>query len=144
MVAGSKAVVCERCAAMGEILEELHEPPKHSEIKRIEQQKSATIEKANKAEEVVGDIGVLVRRKREEFGWKQEELAKKISEHESMIKRIEHGYIPSLNIAHKLEKVLHIRLTEYVTPGNQEYVPSSRGVAPTLGDVIIIKREKKH
>jgi len=143
-VAGTEATVCERCASMGEIIEELREPPKPSEIKRAERREKATVEKVDRVEEVVGDIGAQVRRKREELGWKQEELAKKISEHESMIKRIEHGYIPSLKIAHKLGQALHIKLTEYVTQSDQEYASSSGGGAPTLGDMVVIKKDKKH
>ncbi len=142
-VAGTEATVCERCASMGEIIEQVREPPKKSEIKRIERQKRATVRDTDRIEEVVDDIGEKIRHEREELDWKQEELAKKVSEHESMIKRIEHGYIPSLKIAHKLEKVLHIKLTEYVKPTDQEYVSGSSGGSMTLGDMVKIKREKK-
>jgi ribosome-binding protein aMBF1 (putative translation factor) len=58
-----------------------------------------------------------------------------------MIKRIEHGYIPDLHIAKKLEHVLHVKLTELVAQSEQEYVQSRGGGALTLGDVMTVKKK---
>jgi len=142
-VAGTESIVCDNCASLGTIIEEVIEK-KPSEIKqeekRIETQKKMFVERS---QEVVEDIGEQVRQKREELGLKQEELGHKISEHASMVKRIEHGYLPSLKIAHKLEKVLHLKLVEYVNPNEQEYVTSKSGGAMTLGDIMIIKKQSK-
>jgi uncharacterized protein (TIGR00270 family) len=138
-VAGMEANVCENCASHGEILEEIREQ-KPAEIRKIEKEKKQIVERT---EEIVEDIGEQVRSKREELNLKQEELGKKISEHASMVKRIEHGYIPSLKIAHKLERVLNLKLTEFVNPSEQEYTSSTTGGAITLGDVMIIKKSKQ-
>ena len=139
-VAGTEAIVCERCASMGTVIEELREAPKPAEVKKIEKKKENF---APRTEEVVEDIGEIVKTKREENDWKQEDLGKKISEHASMVKRIEHGYIPSLKIAHKLEKVIHVNLTEFVKEEEQDYSSGKSGGALTLGDVMNIRKEKR-
>lgn len=137
-VAGTEAVVCDNCASMGEVIEEAREPtPK--EVQKIVKEKKRREERT---EEVVEDIGELVRKKREELGLKQGDLAKKISEHESMIKRIEHGYVPSVKIAQKLGRLLDLTLTEFINPSEQEYTSSKGGGALTLGDIMIVRSKK--
>lgn len=138
-VAGMDATVCERCAHLGVVTGEIEEPKKPSEIKKIERKKT---EIAERVIEVVEDIGAQVHKKREELGWTQEDLAKRISEHESMVKRIEHGYLPSPSIAKKLEHALRIRLTELVNPNEQEYASGKGAGALTLGDIMIVKSKK--
>jgi uncharacterized protein (TIGR00270 family) len=139
-VAGTAAIVCERCAHLGVVVGEIEEPKKQSEIKRIEKKKAQIVEKVI---EVVEDIGQKVHHRREELGWKQEDLAKKISEHESMVSRIEHGYIPSPDIARKLEHALQVKLTEVSTQNEQEYV-SGKGTGPmTLGDIMVVRKRSE-
>ena len=137
-VAGMAAIVCDRCANLGVVTGEVEEPKKPSEVKKMEQKKAQIVEKVI---DVVEDIGQKVHRKREELGWKQEDLAKKISEHESMVSRIEHGYIPSPDIARKLEHVLQIKLTEVSNQNEQEYVSGKGAGALTLGDVMMVKKK---
>jgi uncharacterized protein (TIGR00270 family) len=139
-VAGTETIACERCASHGVIIEELREAPKPSEIKRIERQNQEIIPRT---EEVIENIGEIVRAKREENAWKQEDLGKKASEHASMIKRIEHGYIPSLQIAHKLEKVLHVKLTEMASDEEQGVPSAKSGGSLTLGDIMVVRKEKR-
>jgi putative transcription factor len=136
-IAGMEAIVCPDCASHGSIIEEIKEEKPKEIQRRIEKKKKETIKRT---EDVVEDIGDQVRAKREELGLKQEELAKKIKEHASMVKRIEHGYLPSLKISHKLEKVLHINLTEYTTASDQEYTQSTKGGVMTLGDMMVIRK----
>ncbi len=136
-VAGMDAVVCDRCANLGVVTGEIEEPKKPSEAKRIEQKKAEIVQRVT---EVVEDIGAKVHKKREELGLTQEDLAKRISEHESMVKRIEHGFIPSPDIAKKLEHALQIRLTELVNPNEQEYTSGRGAGALTLGDIMTIKK----
>ncbi len=127
-IEGAVALVCERCARLGEVIEEIRERP-------------APKPAVERVEEVAEDIGRIVREKREEMGMEQEELAKRINETQSMIKRIEHGYVPSLAIAHKLEKVLKTRLTEFVAQEDQHY-QTGKPASLTLGDVIVLKKPK--
>lgn len=140
-IAGAQMTVCENCAQRGEIIEEIVEK-KPAEVRREikrEEQKAQIVERVD---DVLENIGELVRKKREELNLKQEDLSKKINEHESMIKRIEHGYMPSLQIAHKLEKVLHVRLTEKSTASDQNYDSGKGAAALTLGDIMIIRDSK--
>lgn len=137
-VAGTEAIVCDKCASMGTILDEVQEAPKPSEFKKIEREKKEIVQRT---EEIVEDLGEIVRKKREENNWKQEELAKKISEHKSMVHRVEHGYMPTLKIAHKLERVLGLNLTEFVNQNEQGYTTGKTGGAMTLGDIMIIKKK---
>ena len=138
-VAGTEAPMCEKCASMGSIIEEIQEAPKHSEIIKIEREKQQFLPRT---EEVVDNIGEILKNKREENNWTQDQMGDKISEHASMVKRIEHGYIPSLQIAHKVEKVVHVKLTEFVNDNEQGYESGKSGGAMTLGDIMIIKKQK--
>lgn len=138
-VAGTEATVCEHCAALGTVTEEIQEAPKPSEARHVEKQKREIV---TKTEEVLEDVGRIVKEKREDLKLTQEDLGKKISEHESMIKRIEHGYIPDLHIAKKLEHVLHAKLTELANPNEQEYVQNKGGAALTLGDIMIVRKKE--
>jgi putative transcription factor len=72
---------------------------------------------------------------------KQEELAKKIAEKESVIHKLESGsIIPAIPLARKLEKFLRIALVETIevdSPETSDRRSSSDGL--TLGDLIRIK-----
>lgn len=137
-IEGAEAPACDKCARMGEVVEEISRK-KPAEVRKIEREKKQRVERV---EEVVEDIGEQVRTKREELGLKQEDLAKRIAESESLIKRIEHGFIPSIKTARKLERALKLNLTEYITASDQQYEAKSPGGAVTLGDIMIIKKSK--
>jgi len=144
-VAGAKALVCDHCARLGEVVEEVKEPPKKEVVKSrpisTYSPPVAREERPERIEEVLDGIGTLVRDEREKMGMKQEELAKKINEPESLIKRIEHGFVPNLKIAHKLQRALHIKLTEEVEANGQDYVQGNKKGNLTLGDIIVIKKK---
>jgi putative transcription factor len=118
----------------------IKEPPKPKELKQMEERKKEIRETV---EDVVDGIGEQVRAAREKMGLKQDELAKKINEHESMVRRVEHGYIPSVAIARKLGKVLHLKLVEASDANEQGYTTGKGAGELTLGDIIVIKKGKK-
>jgi len=139
-IAGAEMTVCDSCAARGEVVEEIREPTRRERI--IERKREEPkIQEAPKLEEVLENCGELVRHKREELGLKQEELAQRINEPESLIKRVEHGFVPNLKVAHKLQRILHVKLTEVSEGTEQEYVSGHGSGELTLGDVIIIKKK---
>jgi putative transcription factor len=138
-VAGAKMIACPRCAEHGEIIDEIAEAPKPAEARRIERQKTQIVQKT---EEIVENIGEIVRKKREELGLKQEDLGKKVSEHDSLIRRIEHGYIPDLGVARKLQKFLDVKLIEEVKASEQELTSNKSGGALTLGDIMVIRKKE--
>ncbi len=95
--------------------------------------------------EVVPDYAKRIRQARERMGWSTRVLAEKVREKENVIKRIEAGRLtPSIELARRLERVLHIRLLEPVV---DEYSGYSRGSGEedyfTIGDLIKIKTSKK-
>ncbi len=129
--------VCEKCAKHGVVLRRLDVPSaKKKERREIKPQKEII-------EEVVEDYAQIVRKSREDKGMSQEDFAKKLNEKESVIHKIETGgLIPSLKLARKLERLLHIRLIEIVEEHHNAAPSSSKkGSELTLGDLIKIKKK---
>ncbi|MCD6488832.1 MAG: TIGR00270 family protein [Desulfurococcales archaeon] len=96
--------------------------------------------------EVVSDYSRRVREARQRLGWSTRVLAEKVREKENVIKRIEAGrLIPSIPLARKLEKVLHIKLLEPIVD-ETPHVFQGTGSGDdyfTIGDLIKIKTSKK-
>ena len=64
---------------------------------------------------VVSNYGSLIKNAREKMGLKQEELAKKLNEKESIIQKIETAnFKPGMKLAKKLERFFGIKLIEEV------------------------------
>jgi len=83
--------------------------------------------------------GSIVKSAREKLGLKQDELAKKLNERESVLHQIESGHFtPGIELAKKLERNLHIKIFEEIKEENQKAnsptVKSTDG--QTLGDFI--------
>jgi len=94
--------------------------------------------------EIVEDYAARIRHAREEKGLSQKDLALQMMERELLVKKIEKGeLVPEEAVRKKLEKVLGIRLLE---SGVAETEKRSKAdvLAPTLGDVTIIKKAKKY
>ena len=153
IVEGAKLVVCKICAKFGsetpttttpsKILTErtLKIPRKNVRRRTKYVSKSLIFEEDY---ELVENFGEIVKKAREKLGWKQEELARKIKEKESIISKIETMEItPPLNIIRKLEKVLNIKLTIPASKISEAPPPSAREPFLTLGDAIILKKKKK-
>ena len=65
--------------------------------------------------EIVPDFGMRVKDAREKLGLKQEELARRINEKVSLLRKIERGEIvPDDRVRQKLERILNISLVERV------------------------------
>ncbi len=136
IVEGSEMRVCARCKEYGT------EKP-FTEVKKLTlKKKKPKTEPIEFVEELVEDFNVIIRREREKRGWSQAELAKKIQEKESLIRKIENGEItPEPEVVEKLEKLFEIKLREKVPEVKVEMKKSS--LTPTLGDVVVIKKKKK-
>lgn len=142
---GTMLNVCEQCAAYGRVVAKLkHEEPVKKSKKKEKMFEQAELKPKKETETmqlIVPEYPQLIKNKRESLGLKQEELAKKIAEKESVIHKLESGRMkPDLNLARKLEKFLKIRLVEEVeleSPGTSGKKTSSEGL--TLGDLINIK-----
>lgn len=126
-VEGSLVNACERCGRFGKILGKLNE-------NKIEIKKKNVVEE--KTEIIVEDYDKLIRRERERRGLKQEDLAKKLNEKESMIQKIENKQLmPSLELARKMEKFFGIKLVEDISDDKFE-IKHAESRRVTLGDVI--------
>jgi putative transcription factor len=145
-VEGSILNVCEKCASFGKVVGKIRQEMPEKKQKQV--QKAAeklAEEKAKKETETVQIItpnfSLIIRKAREKLGLKQEELAKKIAEKESVIHKLESGsIIPAIPLARKLEKFLRIALVETIevdSPETSDMRSSSDGL--TLGDLIRIK-----
>ncbi|MEJ5292106.1 MAG: multiprotein bridging factor aMBF1 [Candidatus Methanosuratincola sp.] len=90
---------------------------------------------------LVENYGELIRKSRENAKISREELAKRLGEKESVIRRIESGEMyPTAELTIKLERLLKIKLKatlEHVDSGSK---PTLAGV--TLGDVAVLKDAK--
>ncbi|MCK9632513.1 MAG: multiprotein bridging factor aMBF1 [Methanoregula sp.] len=92
--------------------------------------------------DVVDDYHERIRHARMEKGLSQKDLAMQMKEKEHLIQKIEnHDLIPEENVRKKLEKVLGIRLIDAPETEVEKKVPGS--LAPTLGDLTIIRKAKK-
>lgn len=92
--------------------------------------------------DIVDDYHERIKRARLEMGLSQKDLALQMKEKEHLIQKIEnHDLIPEENVRKKLEKVLGIRLIDAPETEVEKKVPGS--LAPTLGDLTIIRKARK-
>jgi len=92
--------------------------------------------------EVVDDYAIRIRQAREAMGLSQKDLAMQLKEKEHLIKKIENSdLMPEEGVRKKLEKALSIRLIDAPESEAEKKVQSK--MAPTLGDVTIIRKVKK-
>ena len=91
-------------------------------------------------DELVDDHESIIRDARRDRGWSQDQLAVKIKEKASLLKKIERGDItPEDSVLKKLEHTLNIKLTE--RSGESEWAGGSLSKGTTLGDIVKIKRK---
>ena len=152
VIEGAVLKICPRCynrlIKQGKVRE--YKPPKMTPTqmpRRKIRRKSRSIPKHLLMEEyeVVPDYAKRIKQARERMGWSTRVLAERVREKENVIKRIEAGrLIPSIELARRLEKVLHIKLLEPIVNEFTGY--SSHGSDEdyfTIGDLIRIKTSKK-
>jgi len=90
---------------------------------------------------LVENYGELIRKARENAKISREELAKRLGEKESVIRRIESGEMyPTAALTVKLERLLKIKLQAAIDRAETGSTPPITGV--TLGDVAILKDSK--
>ena len=141
-IEGTKLNVCGECAKYGNIIS----APKRQEPKIKKQviirKSEPEIPEKRLIYMVSPDFASKVRNKREKLGLKQKEFAKKISEKESVVHKLETGeFTPSLKLARKLEIILEIQLIEsYEEEEKQEIKKEAKDF--TIGDMLTIKKKK--
>lgn len=132
LIEGTELNVCGKCAKYGKTLGNVSKPVIHQP--KIEKPRS------NEPMTVINpNFSNLVKQKREQLGLKQEELAKALSEKESLIQKIESGVVPSMGLARKLELFLKIKLVEEYRE-ETDSIQKGKTAELTLGDFIKIKK----
>ncbi|WP_406660037.1 multiprotein bridging factor aMBF1 [Methanolobus sp. ZRKC3] len=92
------------------------------------------------SDELVDDYEHVIREARERKKLTHDQLASKIKEKASLIKKLERGEIvPEESLRKKLEKALDIKLTE--RSGGDDWSGDSLSRGTTLGDIVTIKRK---
>lgn len=131
--------VCSFCSKFGKVIATpSKQEQKKLEIKKLTPKPPQEIEITQKIKDNFAEI---IRKKREQLGLKQEELAKMLAEKVSLLAKIEQGNIkPSLELAKKLEKRLNISIIEDI---EQTKIVSSNEKTDTvtLGDIVKIKKK---
>ncbi len=138
-VESSQLSLCKPCSAHGRVIKVLHQP-------RPSEQKGRLVKKdiePQVTEVIVEDFAQRIKQAREKLGLKQEELAKKINEKESIIHGLETGHHhPNMELAKKLAHALSIQLIEQVQ--EEALTPAKGGAnAFTLGDFIKVRKKGK-
>ena len=131
LVEKTELTVCEKCGSYGKILRKV--------VPEIPKPKKLIPKKPEVVEHIVQDYAGKIRQAREKLELTQEEFAKKIAEKESIVHKLESGsFEPSIPLAKKLEKMLHIKLVEAI---EEETVNITKGKTTglTIGDMLKFK-----
>lgn len=136
LLEGARMLACGRCMHSGKIL---HRFDDEGSIKP--RPAPATV---GGGEEIIEGYGRIIRSAREKAGIPVAVVAERIKEKENYLKAIEQErFMPTIEVARKLEKELNIKLVEKV---EKTVAPSTSGKAgfsePTLADMIEKKKGK--
>lgn len=133
LIENSQLNVCEKCSRFGKVIGRLATAEKKEE-------RPAPIPKPEKTFTITEGFGNSIRKKREHMGLSQKEFAKKISEKESIIHKIEVEAIePNLELAKKLEKALGIQLLEEANE-EEAHFSKQKSQELTFGDLVKVKK----
>ncbi len=140
IVEGTELNVCNECRDHG--VEDVSTSMQHGVTRVVRKDRRPQQSKPIVfTEELVEGFNDIIKRERQKRGWSQEELAKRIQEKESLIRKIENAEItPEPDVVEKLERIFDIKLREKV---QEVKLNPQKKLVPTLGDVVIIKKKKK-
>ncbi len=122
-IEGAVINVCEDCVDFG----------KEIPVIRVKKtKKEPKLEGMEK--EIVEGVDLIIKKERAKLNLDQKELAKKIGERTSVIKRVEGGWVPPLNIIEKLEKFFSLKLTEEFKQEKVKKKAEKKEL--TIGDIV--------
>lgn len=142
-IEGTVLDVCEQCARFGEAVSKSKPiPPKNIFQARPAQ---PTPRRPEIMQMILQDYSKLIRQARERKGLTQEQFAGQLNEKESIIQKMENGqFKPSIKLARKLEKILHIQLVDQYDEKGEIPLQTKKSKSEgfTLGDFVKDKRKK--
>lgn len=146
VVEGSELEVCARCSQHGKAAQGW--TPVSRKVSPVARD-AGPIPKRPKSnyfkemdDEIINNYSQIIRDAREAKGWTLEELALKMKEKASLIRKIERSeIIPEDSVRRKFEQALDIKLTERVGREQVEHGTMFKGT--TLGDIVTIKKKGK-
>ena len=133
LIEGAKVRVCDKCAEYGKVLYKEAVVPEKKEQKNLQSKPEIEVD-------IVENCGEVIKAARERVGLSRHELAAKVDEKESFLRRIEEGVaVPDEKLAKKLEHAIKIRLFEEVTLPTEKKGKEKKET--TLGDLVEIKKK---
>lgn len=140
-IEGTEMKVCHACSGYGKNTKKIKKEQPIARKKYVPYK----AEKEKPIELIVDNYAEIIKNTREKRGLKQEELAKKINEKESVIHGLESRQRePRIELARKLEKFLDIDLVEIRMEKDLHLKTQvTPNTSLTLGDMIKIKHRKK-
>jgi putative transcription factor len=146
VIEGGKMTVCSRCAQFGtrdwDPREKTAQPPRRRPAMSAAPPRPRSDIEAAETFELVENYGELIRRPRQRKGMLVEDLAKKLNEKESVVKKLEKEELsPSMALIRKVEGELGIKLLEMAPTASGPVLTRPMGPR-TLGDMIQIKAPK--
>ncbi len=146
LIEGAKLTVCVECSKHGKIISEEEfevKAPKRTPAPIHFAQKKTVGAKVEITQEVIEGFDAKIRHAREKLGLSHEELGKRISEKESVLRKLETGKMtPNNMLVTKLEHALKIKL---LVPISEEKVTREVSKSPsrelTLGDLIQLNKK---
>lgn len=146
IIEGGRMTVCGRCAKFSDKewdpRKPKAQPRRRRPAARARPRRRSDIEIAESME-LVENYGSLIRRTRQRKGMTVEDFAKKLSEKESVIKKLEKEQLnPTMALIRKVERELGITIIEEAEEGTGPVLARPMGPR-TLGDMIKLKSEEK-
>ena len=122
--------VCENCSKFGKVV---------GNVENMQRPISPKTAETEKIPILIENYPSIIRKRRESLNLTQEEFAKKISEKESLVHKLESGsFEPSLQLARKIEKSLNLKILEEYEE-KHERQKNVKYESFTLGDFVKIK-----
>ena len=134
LIEGTTLQVCSNCGKYGKALPTSSPAQQQTMTQKVKQRSEAEMDYL-----IVPDSASLIKQAREQKKLQQKDLALALREKESVIQHLESGHLqPSLVLAKKLEKYLHITLVQlYIPP---EKTNTSKDGTLTIGDLINLRK----
>ena len=130
LLEGTTLQLCEKCGKYGKVL------AAPTTFTKPSQKHQAPLVILAPTFDVVPDYAERIRKARERLGLTQQEFALKLNEKESLLHKLETGtYEPPLELARKLERLLHITLVQE-TKEEPAATSTRTSGGMTIGDIV--------